>query len=312
MNKVGTSTLYTEKYRPQTVKDLILPAKEMAFLNKAIEQGDISNILLCGSAGLGKSSTAFAICNDLDADKLFINASMETGIDTLRYKVQQFAMTSSFSDGKKIVILDEADRLTPAGQDALKALIEQTESNCRFIITTNNIAKIIDPIKSRVQLFNFNFNIKESESLMVAYFKRVCWILDNEKVKYDKKTLAEFVKKAFPDFRRTLGELQKYVQMHGCVDEKIFTNSADSSMESLVEELRNRKFNNVRKIATSIDADSFYGSFYLEIDKLLVDACKPSVIMILADSAYKSAFTANKELELVSCLIQLMKECNWK
>jgi DNA polymerase III delta prime subunit len=311
MEVIGKSSLWVEKYRPKTVKDLILPAPIKTFLAKIVESKEVPNLLFFSSAGRGKTSTAFAITNDLDADVLYINASIENSIDTVRFKVQQFAMTSSFSDGKKVVILDEMDRMLNA-QDALKALIEQCEANCRFIITTNNLSKIIDPIKSRTQLIDFNFSSKETKELVIAYFKRVCWILEQEKIVFDKATLAEFVKKAYPDFRKTLSELQKFVQMHGSVDEKIFSSLDDSTFNSLVEELRNRKFNAVRKLATEIDPDTFYGQLYSEMDKLLEDKCKPDAIVALADSAYRSSLTVNKELELASCLVGLMRICIWK
>lgn len=311
MEIISNSSLWVEKYRPKTVKDLILPDHIKTFLAKIVETKEIPNLLFFSSAGRGKTSTAFAIVNDIDADVLYINASIENSIDTVRYKVQQFAMTSSFSDGKKVVILDEMDRMVNA-QDALKALIEQTEANCRFIITTNNLAKIIDPIKSRTQLIDFNFTSKESTNLMLQYFKRVCWILEQENIEYDKKTLAEFVKKSYPDFRKTLNELQKYIQMHGSVDENIFKLSDDTNMSSLIGEMKAKKFNSVRKIATEIDPSSFYGLFYKEIDNLLDDKCKPAIIMILAESAYKASLSVNQELELVSCLIQIMRDANWR
>lgn len=203
------------------------------------------------------------------------------------------------------------DRMV-AGQDALKALVEQTESNCRFIFITNNLAKVIDPIKSRTHHIDFNWGKKDQKDLMVAYFKRICWIMEQEKVKYDKKVLAEYVQKMYPDFRRTLNELQKFIQMHGEVSEKIFSSMDDSQLNSLVVELKNKKFTNMRKIATEVDADSFYGGFYQEIDNLLQDACKPDIIMILAQYCYESSLSVNKEISLVACLTQIMKTAIWR
>ena len=311
MEFIGNSSLWVEKYRPKTVKDLILPESVKIYFEKIVSEKEIPNILLAGRAGLGKTSIAMAMCNVLEADKLYINASIENSIDTVRYKVQQFAMTSSFSDGKKIVILDELDRMQ-AGQDALKALIEQTESNCRFIIITNNLSKIIEPIKSRTHYIDFNWPKKDQKELMVNYFKRICWILDEEKINYNKKVLAEYVQKMYPDFRKTLNELQKFVQMHGEVTDKIFSSMDDGQFNSLTTELKNKKFNNVRKIATELDPDSFYGTFYHEIDNLLEDSSKPDAILILGQYAYESALSVNKEITLVSCLVQLMRNLKWK
>lgn len=311
MEFVGNSSLWVEKYRPKTVKDLILPESVKSYFEKIVAEKEIPNILLAGRAGLGKTSIAMAMCNVLGADKLYINASIENSIDTVRYKVQQFAMTSSFSDGKKIVILDELDRMQ-AGQDALKALIEQTESNCRFIIITNNLSKIIEPIKSRTHYIDFNWPKKDQKELMIAYFKRICWILSQENIEFNKKVLAEYVQKMYPDFRKTLNELQKFVQMHGEVTDKIFSSMDDGQFSSLTTELKNKKFNNVRKIATDIDPDSFYGTFYQEIDSLLEDKCKPDIVMLLAQYAYESALSVNKEITLVACLVQIMRNSIWK
>lgn len=311
MEFVGNSSLWVEKYRPKTVKDLILPESVKIYFEKIVSEKEIPNILLAGRAGLGKTSIAMAMCNVLEADKLYINASIENSIDTVRYKVQQFAMTSSFSDGKKIVILDELDRMQ-AGQDALKALIEQTESNCRFIIITNNLSKIIEPIKSRTHYIDFNWPKKDQKELMIAYFKRICWILTQEKIEYNKKVLAEYVQKMYPDFRKTLNELQKFVQMHGEVTDKIFSSMDDGQINLLTTELKNKKFNNVRKIATELDPDSFYGTFYHEIDNLLEDKCKPDIIMLLAQYAYESSLSVNKEITLVACLVQIMRNSIWK
>ena len=312
MEIVGSSSLYVEKYRPRCINDLILPETTKAFLKQITADKEIPNMILSGTAGKGKTSAAYAICNDIDADVLYINASLETGVDTLRYKVMQFATTSSFSDGKKIVILDEFDRTSPQGQDASKGLIEQCEANCRFIITTNNFGKIIDPIKSRCQHIDFNFGQKETKNLVVAYFKRICWILDQEKVKYDKAVMAEFVQKLYPDFRKILNELQKFVKMHGSISADIFSTMDETIMGSLVTELKNKKFNAVRKIATDMDPDTFYGEFYSQIDHLLEPKCLPNIILTLGKYAYESSLTINKELTLVSCLIELMRDAQWK
>ena len=311
MQKIGTSSLYVEKYRPQVIADIILPDNIRNLFNKFIEDGEINNVIFSSSAGRGKSTTAFALCKELNADTLYINGSVETSIDTLRYKVTQFAMTSSFGDGTKIVIIDECERLSNNAQDGMKALIEQTESNCRFILTTNNLSKIIDPIKSRCQLVDFNFNQKEMKNLIIAYFKRVCWILDQEKVKYDKKVLAEFVQKMYPDFRKTLNELQKFIKMNGEVSEAIFQNFDGTAFSNLIDEIKNKKFSNVRKLVSTIDSSTFYQEFYNKIDTLLSDQSKPVAVIILGKYAYESAISVAPEISLCACITEIMKECKF-
>lgn len=312
MELIGKSSLYCEKYRPQTIKDLIIPEKIKTLFLDCIEKQDIPNFLFASSAGRGKTSTAFALCKDIKCDSLYINGSVETSIDTLRYKVTQFAMTGSFFDAKKVVIIDECERLSPQAQDGMKALIEQTESNCRFILTTNNISKIIDPIKSRCQLVDFNFSQKETKNLIVAYFKRVCWILDREGIKYDKQMLAEFIQKIYPDFRRILNELQKFIKMYGEVNKDIFETLDGSQFTNLVAEMKAKKFSNIRKIVSNINPDDFYGTFYNQIDELLQDSCKPDVIMILGKYSYESSLSVNKEISLAACIIELLRSCQWR
>jgi replication factor C small subunit len=312
MESYGQSSLWVERYRPKTVNDLILPDSIKNFFNQLIKDKSICNLLFHGPAGQGKTASAYAIAKDIGADVLYINGSIDTSIDIVRYKVQSFAMTSSLSDSEKICILDESDRLSANAQDSLKSLIESTEKNCRFIFTTNNLSKIIDPIKSRCQVINFNFPQKDTKNLIINYFKRICWILDNEKISYDKKVVAEFIQKSYPDFRKMLNELQKYAKMHNKIDESIYATVDGSILSSLVEELKAKKFNNVRKLATEIDSASFYGDFYKQIDSLLEDKCKPDVITILGQYAYESALSVNPEITLVSCLVQLMKTAIWR
>lgn len=312
MEKIGTSSLLTEKYRPKTIKDLIVPAGVKNLFNKYITDKDIPNLLFASTAGRGKTSTAYALCNDIGADMLYVNGSVETSIDTLRYKVTQFASTSSFSDGKKVVILDECERISQNGQDALKALMEQIEHNCRFILTTNNLSKIIDPIKSRCQLIDFNFSETEKKNLIIQYFKRICFILDNEKIKYDKQVLAQFTQDMYPDFRKTLNEIQKCRDMHGEISQAIFSNLEGSQFASLVEEIKNKKFMAVRKIISDMDAESFYQTFYDQIDDLLEPNCMPNIVMILGQYAYETSLSVAKEVTLAACCTAIMKDAKFK
>lgn len=310
--QISDSSIFVEKYRPKTIKDLILPSKIKNYLEKIVEDGECPNFLLSGSAGRGKTSIAYAICNDLKADSLYINGSLETSLEVVRSKVLSFATTTSFLDSKKIVILDECCRLSPNAMDALKGIIESSDKNCRFIFTTNNIAKIIDPIKSRTQLIDFNFSADENKEIKLLFFKRCQFILENEGIKFDKKILAEFVSKVFPDFRKTLNELQKCYKFYGEINDEIFKSIDGNILNELVRNLKEKKFNTIRKIATEIEANRFFGEFYSQIDTLLQDTCKPDIILILGDWDFKTSLMANKEIGLVCCLIELMKASIWK
>lgn len=312
MEKVGNSSVWSEKYRPQTVTDLILPARYKNLLKSFIDQGEIQNLLLSGSAGCGKTSASRAICNDLECDVLFINGSMETSIDTLRYKVQQFAMTSSLNDGKKVVIIDEFERISIQGQDATKGLIEQAMDNCRFIFTTNNLAKIIDPLRSRTQLIEFNFNDQDKQEMLLGFLKRIIFILSQESVEFDKKSLAEFITKKFPDFRKIINELQKFSKMNSSIDSSILLSANEATFDALITELKGKKFNGIRKAVTAVEPDTFYTKFYLDMDVYLQDDCKADVIMTLGKYAYQHGISADKEINLLACIMELSKDIKWK
>jgi DNA polymerase III delta prime subunit len=311
MEKIGKSSLWEHKYAPTTVKDLILPSKVRTLFESFIKDGEVDSMLLSGTAGLGKTSSAIALVNDLGADLLFINGSLETGIDVIRYKVQQFATTGSFSDGKKIVVIDEIDRMV-AAQDALKTLQEQTEANCRFIFTTNNLHKVIPPIKSRIKHISFNFSPTEKKNLVMAYFKRLCFILDSEKIAYDKKVLADYTMQMFPDFRQTIVRLQMCAKMNGQINDQIFNISDEALFDNLIEEMKAKKFNSVRKIIGELDPDAFYLTFYDQIDTLVEPACMPNLIMTLGRFAYESALSVAKEVTLAACCTEIMKEAKFK
>jgi replication factor C small subunit len=313
MKKISESTLWVERYRPQTLEDMILPARIKEFFDKVVAGGEIPNMILTSTAGKGKTSVSNALCNELGADKLFINASIDNSIDNIRYKVQNFATSASFSDGTKIVVMDECERITAAGQDSLKALIEQVERNCRFIFTCNNYSKVIDPLKSRCQTIDFNFTPEDMKELVVKIFHRCAFILKNEGIEYEKEVLAEFVKKQYPDIRKTINTLQKFVNTHGKIDSNIFKfNDSEGVMNDLITSLKTKKFNDVRKIASAIDPSSFYGDFYRQIDTQLKDESKPDIILILAQFAYETGLSVDQEISLVGCLIQIMKSAQWR
>lgn len=313
MEKIGDSSLWEIKYRPQTVKDLIVPENIKNLLQTYVNEGDIPNILFSSTAGRGKTSSAFALCNDIKADVMYINGSVENSIDTLRYKVMQFATTSSFADNGKVVIIDECERLSAPAQDGMKAMIEQTESNCRFILTTNNISKLIEPIISRCRVIDYNFSSEVKKNLIIDYFKRVCWILDNEKVKYDKKIIADLVQKFYPDFRKVINRIQNFSKMHnGNIADNQIIDGAATDLSQLFDEIKNKKFNNIRKMISNIDYNLFYTEFYKQLDDLLVDQSKPTAIMILGRYVYESSLSISPEISLCACITEIMKECQFR
>jgi DNA polymerase III delta prime subunit len=311
MKQIGTSSLWTEKYRPKYLQDYICTDDVKLLIQKVIDSKDVPCFIFYGSGGTGKTSLAQVIANEIGSDLLYINGSLENGIDTIRHKVQQFAMTSSLmDDSKKLIVIDEAERMI-AAQESLKVLVEQTESNARFIFCTNNLTKIIQPLQSRSQLIQFGTT--KTKDLVLATFKRMCFILDNEGITYDKKVLAEITQKVFPDIRKLINELQKFSKMFGCIDEKILAASDDSQVVELISSMKSKKFNSVRKICTMIDPSQFYTLFYKDIDEHLKDSSKPNVILILADYANKHSATTDQELNLAACVTSIMLEGEiWK
>jgi len=317
MEQIGQSSLYCEKYRPSKINDIILPAKYKNLIENIIKQGETPNLLLSGSAGIGKTTLAKIIGIELKSDVLFINASVENGIDTVRYKVQQFASTSSFSDSKKIVILDEMERLggsngSTGAQDALKGIIESTDKNCMFIFTTNNLSKIIYALKSRTQLIDFSFTKIDIQEIIIQYFKRCCYILDNENIKYDKKILADFIKKLYPDFRKILNEIQKAVSMFGCIDKQVFSISSDAVLDNLLTALKNKKFFDVQKIINQLDPNDLYTLLDEKLLDLLKPECLPDITFILGEGAYRNATSTDRMIQARDTCCQIMKTAIWK
>lgn len=313
MEKIGAKNIWVEKYRPQTFADIIAPPSLQRFLVSVLEAGEVPNLLFNGPAGTGKTTTAKAIARELGSDYLYINAAIDRSIDTIRYKVQSYATTKSlFSDARKICILDEFDRLTAEAADSLKSLIEETEFNCRYIFITNNIQKVIAPIISRCQQFSFGTDAEGRKDLLIQFFSRCRFILENEGVEYDKKILIEFIDKLFPDMRKIINELQKFSMSHGEIDSNILNLTDEAVIKELVVEMKAMKFDAVRSIASSLDPSSFYRSFYDDIKEYLKSDSIPDIIVILAEYAYRDGVSIDREINLVACLVELMKGSKWK
>lgn len=309
--------LWVEKYRPQTVEECILPASVKETFQSFIDQGEIPNLLLSGTAGVGKTTIAKALCKQLGADYYVINGSDEGRfLDTVRNQAKNFASTVSLtaSARHKVLIIDEADNTTPDVQLLLRASIEEFQKNCRFIFTCNFKNKIIDPLHSRTTVIEFNVRGQTKQTLAATFFKRCTDILKREEVTHDPRVVAEVVQKYFPDFRRTLNELQRYSST-GSIDTGILATLGDANIKDLTVALQEKKFNDVKKWVTQ-NLDSDPSAIMRKIyDNLAEVMDKPSVaaaVLIIAEYQYKSAFVADQEINLLACLTQLMLECNFK
>lgn len=305
--------LWVEAYRPKTIEDCILPKSLETLFKGIVEKGDIQNMLLCGPAGTGKTTVARALCEELNSDYIIINGSEESGIDVLRTKIKSFASTVSFTGNTKVVILDEADYLNPnSTQPALRGFIEEFANNCRFIFTCNFKNRIIQPLHSRCAVVEFKIPGQEKPKLASLFYKRVVDILNTEKVPFDSKVLVKVVEKHFPDFRRTLNELQRYSQS-GSIDEGILTNIGEISINELVAALKEKDWKKMRAwVVNNLDNDPV--ALFRRIYDGLVPMTKqvPHLVLTIADYQYKSAFVSDQEINLVACLTDIMASVELK
>ena len=309
--------LWVEKYRPKKVEDCILTQNVKDTFSSFVEQGEIPNLLLSGTAGVGKTTIAKALCNELGADFYVINGSDEGRfLDTVRNQAQNFAATVSLTGGAKhkILIIDEADNTTPDVQLLLRASIETFQKNCRFIFTCNFKNKIIEPLHSRTTVIDFNVRGKSKQLLAGEFFNRCRDILTKEKVTFNNKVVAEVIQKYFPDFRRTLNELQRYASTGG-IDTGILATLGDAKIDTLVDSMRDKKFNDVKAwVQQNLDSDpaSIMRNLYDNLTNVMDGPSTAAAVLIIADYQYKSAFVADQEVNLLACLTQLMMEGNFK
>ena len=313
MNVSKEQFLWVEKYRPRKLDDCILPDDQLKTFREFVATGEIPNMLLCGSAGVGKTTIARAICEELECDYIIINGSEESGIDVLRTKIREFASSVSFGGKTKVVILDEADYLNPnSTQPALRAFIEEFANNCRFIFTCNFKNRIIAPLHSRTAVIEFKLTKADRPKMAGRFMKRLSDILANENVTFDEKVVAEVLKKHFPDYRRVLNELQRY-SVSGTIDEGILVNVQEVNMKELVSSLKSKDFKKMRNwVVDNIDNDP--NLIFRKIYDTILDEVKyPSqLVLLLADYQYKAAFAANPEINLVACLAEIMAGMEWK
>ena len=311
---MNTDFLWVEEYRPKTIDDCILPASLKTLFQSFIDKGEISNMLFSGTPGVGKTTVAKALCEQMNCDWIMINGSEEGGIDVLRNKIKNFASTVSLSGGKKVVILDEADYLNPQStQPALRGFVEEFHKNCRFILTCNFKNRIIEPLHSRFSNIEFKINKKDKPKLASKLFERATYILKEQNVDFEEKVLAELIKKHFPDFRRILNELQRYSQF-GKIDVGILTHIGEVSIAEIIKHLKNKDFGAIRKwVATAdFDAATLYRKLYDNLYDVLQPQSIPQAVIILADYQYKQAFVADVEINTVACLTEIMVDVKWK
>ena len=310
--------LWVEQYRPKTIEDCILPEQTKKTFLEFLKQGEIPNMLLSGTAGTGKTTVARALCEQLNADYIIINGSDEgRQIDTLRHKIKNYASTVSFNTESrhKVVIIDEADYMNAESvQPALRNFIETFYKNCRFILTCNYPYKFIEPLRSRFTQIDFKIVNGQKVKTATALLTRLGKILDEQEVSYDKKVLAELIQKHYPDFRKTINELQRY-SVNGKIDSGIFYNQKEADIKSLFASLKKKDFNETRKwVVNSLSvapADLFRIIYDSSKDHLQPQSV-PQAILLLAGYQYKSAFVADQEINMVACLTEIMATCKFK
>ena len=306
-------SLFVQKYRPSSIKDLILPAKIKNTLQQFVDKGEIPNLILAGSAGVGKTSTILALCKQLDMDVMFINASLENGIDILRTKIAEFASSVSLTSNMKCVVLDESDYLSSAAQPGFRAFIEKFSKTTRFVFTCNYSNRIIEPIKSRCTVIDYDFPAEEKPQLLKEMIVRAINILKNEQIKFDPKAVAKLVAKHYPDFRRTLNELQT-ASTSGEINEQTIETIVTDDYDGLIKALKEKNFKEMRQwVAINKDnvADKIFSYFYENAHKFMKPESVPQMVITSAEYQYKAAFAIDQEINVAAYLTELMVNCEF-
>jgi DNA polymerase III delta prime subunit len=308
--------LWVEKYRPQKIDDCVLPESLKKTFKEYIAQGELPSFLFSGTAGVGKTTVAKALCNEIGAEYIMINGSDEgRSIDILRTTVKSFASTVSLTDARKVIIVDEADYMNAQSvQPALRSMIEEFSANCRFIFTCNFKNRIIEPLHSRCAVIEFKIDSSDKQQIAAQFFKRASQILKSEQVEFDPKVVAELITKHFPDYRRILNELQRY-SVSGKIDSGILVNMSEESFRNLVKLLKDKDFTEVRKwVSKQSDSDTttLFRELYDNASVNMDPNSIPQLVLILADYQYKAAFVADHELNIMAALTEIMAQCKFK
>jgi len=307
--------LYVERYRPKTIDECVLTKQIKKTFKEFVKAGQMPNLLLCGGAGIGKTTIARALANELNYDVMFINCSEERGIDTLRTKMMGFCSTVSLTDERKCLILDESDYLTPDAQAALRAFIEQFANTCSFVMTCNFKNRLIQPLHSRTTVIDFRVDPLNKADMLMEFTQRLLDICKKEKIKVkDTSILATIVNKYFPDFRRVLNEIQRYA-IGGVIDSGIIAQIQSLDTVDLIKGMKEKNFKQVRKwVADHSDSDmaqlfrKLYDNLYPEMDSGSV----PQLVLHLGKYQYQSAFVPDQELNLTACMVEIMADCQIK
>ena len=309
------SYLWTEKYRPKSIEECILPERIKKTFQDMIESGESQNLLLSGSAGCGKTTVAKALCNELETDWMMINCSEDGNIDTLRTRIRSFASTVSLTGSKKVVILDEFDYANAQSmQPALRGFIEEFADNCRFILTCNFKNRIIEPIHSRCTCIHFQFTKKDMNAMSAQFMKRVTNILEGENVPFEPKVIAKLIVRYAPDFRRVINELQRY-SIAGIIDVGILADIENCKINDLVVSMKEKDFQSMRKwVVDNLDNDQvqMFKKLYDSLSDSVESQSIPSAILIIAEYQYKAAFVADQEINMTACCTELMMECTFR
>jgi DNA polymerase III delta prime subunit len=309
------SYLWVEQYRPKDVSSCILPKNLKDTFIEFVESDNIPNLILSGRPGVGKTTIAKAMIEQIGATYMMINGSEESGIDILRTKIKNFASTVSLEGGRKYLILDEADYLNPQStQPALRGFMEEFHKNCGFILTCNYKNRLIEPLHSRCSVIEFTIPKSEKQKLASGFMKRVISILDKEEIKYENRVIAEVINTHFPDWRRTLNELQRY-SVSGKIDAGILVNLSDVNIKELIHYMKNKEFTNVRKwVVNNLDNNPVdllrivYDNLYEYVDGSTIPHC----VVVLGEYQYKSAFVADQEINMMACLTEIMARAKFK
>jgi DNA polymerase III delta prime subunit len=306
--------LWVEKYRPKKIIDCALPQQLKATFQKFVDTCNIPNLILSGGPGVGKTTVAKAMCEELGSDYIVINGSMNGNIDTLRNEIMQFASSVSLQGGRKYVILDEADYLNAnSTQPALRNFMEEYSANCGFILTCNYKNKIIEPLHSRCSVIDFAISKEQKSQVAKDVFTTICDMLKAENVEYVNGAVAEFVKKYFPDNRRIINELQRY-SATGIIDGGILANLSEENFDNLVAALKGKDFTSMRKwVAFNSDADgtTIFRKLYDKCSEFITPNSVPQLILIISDYQYKAAFVADHDINMTACLTEIMANCEF-